>query len=271
MLVQFDTRDFGAFLTNFERACAYTEMILNPPSSSLTMNPEGILNEAIPRYHEALLGLMQVILNGKVKLSQSVGLQIGRLSARLTAGGPFNHAALSAEARLIRQLLVDDLAQHVFVTVSAEYREFFEQKEPPFGVDVANEFGDARRDIEAACRCMALNEWTASVFHSMRVLEHGLRPVAVRFNVPFEVDSWHTVLRGIEDGIATLRNRSQRALTEADRREITYYSELANEFRYFKDAWRNHVSHAREHYDERDAAAVLAHVRHFMQQLAKGV
>jgi len=130
-------------------------------------------------------------------------------------------------------------------------------------------FPEATRDMGAAMRCSALNEWTACVFHLMRVLELGLRTMATRFAVPFEVDSWHKVIKGIEDGIGELRNKQ--GLTVKDRAEITYYSDAASQFRHFKDAWRNHVSHSREHYDGRDAAKVLAHVVEFMQHLAMPV
>jgi hypothetical protein len=266
MLNKFDTRDFGAFLINFERACTYTELILTPPPVG---DPDGLLRQAIPQYRQALLGLMKTCLDGKVLLSQSVGLQIGRLEHRLSNERDFHHPSLVAEARVTRQLLLDDLAQHAFVTIPRDFRQFYEQSEPLFGQEVADEFQDANRDIEGAGRCLALSEWTACVFHCMRVLEHGLGKMAGRFSVPFGVDSWHAVLRGIEDGITILRN--QRSLTEEMRAEITYYSDIASQFRHFKDAWRNHVSHAREHYDDRVAMKVYTAVRDVMQQLAKPV
>jgi hypothetical protein len=145
----------------------------------------------------------------------------------------------------------------------------YQQTTPAFGVEVEAAFPDATGEIAAASRCYAVDEWTACVFHAMRVLEHGLRPIAQRFNVDFAVDSWHKVIKGIEDGLNALRNKQ--GLTERDRQEITYYSDAASQFRHFKDAWRNHVSHAREHYDEREAEKVLTHVREFMQHLATPV
>ena len=93
--------------------------------------------------------------------------------------------------------------------------------------------------------------------------------MAKRFNVPFAVDSWHKVIKGIEDGITDLRNKQ--GLTEQDRKEITHYSDAASQFRHFKDAWRNHVAHGREHYDDRDADKVLTHVIEFMKHLAVAV
>jgi HEPN domain-containing protein len=171
---------------------------------------------------------------------------------------------------LLDELALDVLAElrePIFLHVSHEKRALYEQREFPFGAEVAAAFPDATRDIAAAARCLALDEWTACVFHSMRVLEHGLRSLAQRFGVPFAQDSWHKVIEGVETGIEALRNKP--GLTEKDRAAITALSEAATQFRYFKDAWRNHVAHAREHYDERDAERVFSHVRDFMQHMVK--
>jgi hypothetical protein len=182
-------------------------------------------------------------------------------------------ATESWQAAVIQALLTEithdllaELSEPMFLHVNAARRDLYVQREPPFGVEVETRFEDSGKDIAAAARCFAMDVWTACVFHSMRVLEHGLRAMAERFEVSFTVDSWHKVIKGIEDGINELRNRS--GLTDWDRLEITYYSEAAAQFRYFKDAWRNHVAHARMFYDERDADRVFSHVRDFMQQLA---
>jgi hypothetical protein len=141
-------------------------------------------------------------------------------------------------------------------------REHYEQVEVP----IAAAFHGCEDDAKAAGRCLALSEWTACVFHSMRLVEHGLRKLATRFSVSFQTESWHKVIGGIEDGIDGLRNKP--GLTTADREEITALSEAATQFRYFKDAWRNHAFHARVSYDERDARSVYGHVRAFMETLA---
>lgn len=161
--------------------------------------------------------------------------------------------------------LIAELSEPMFLHIAANRRTLYEQKSPSFGLEVDLMFPDAKRDIEAASRCLALDEWTACVFHCMRVLEHGLRPLAQRFNVDFKVYAWHAVIKDVEQGIDALRNKGN--LTDKDREEITFYSDAATQFRYFKDAWRNHVSHAREHYDERDADKVYGHVRDFMQHM----
>jgi len=191
--------------------------------------------------------------------------RVGRVKDELSNDSP----DMEVVATLLQEVtydLVEELRAPMFVSIEPDLRSFYEQSDMLFGGEVASAFPDAAKDISAANRCYALDEWTACVFHAMRVLEHGLRLAAERFAVDFSVDSWHTVIRGIEGSLHALRNKQ--VLTEQDRKEITYYSEAASQFRYFKDAWRNHVSHARTHYDEGDAEKVLRHVREFMQHLA---
>jgi hypothetical protein len=38
----------------------------------------------------------------------------------------------------------------------------------------------------------------------------------------------------------------------------------------FKDAWRNHVAHARHKYEDAEAVAIYQHVGALMKQLAAG-
>lgn len=73
--------------------------------------------------------------------------------------------------------LHQDLLQHSYLLVPASHRPFFETPNL-FGTTVADEFEDAERDIAAAGRCIALDEWTAAVFHLMRVAEIGLQRLA---------------------------------------------------------------------------------------------
>jgi hypothetical protein len=190
----------------------------------------------------------------------------GRLGEMRLPLSSNDRQTLQAFAQDLSLALQEELKTQVFLAVRPENRELYLQAEPLFGAAVATAFPDATPDIAAAGRCYAVEEWTACVFHLMRVLECGLRSLAGHFNVPFTTDSWHKVIKGIEDGIAAERNKPN--LTDADRATITAHSKLAAEFRHFKDAWRNHVSHGRAAYDAREAASVYEHVRSFMQHMA---
>lgn len=227
---------------------------------------EDALRETIRKTVEATLTSAEAQL-AVGALSPRFADKIGRVKEALTDDA-CDLRVVSALLLEVTYDVIDEVRAPMFLRIEADSRPFYEQ-ESPFGAPVEAAFPEAVKDIGAASRCYALDEWTACVFHSMRVLEHGLRLIATRFNVDFAVDSWHKVIKGIEDGIAALRNKQ--GLTEQDRKGIAYYSDAASQFRYFKDAWRNHVSHGREHYDERDAEKVLTHVREFMQHLAKQV
>lgn len=263
MLKTFHLGNFGVYTGNFERALSFVEMVLEPPPKDA--DRDAMLRESIPRFLEAIAGMLDSAPQD-VHLSYPVIRQLEKFAELLKAKPqPDDFKELLVHGRIVRQAIMDDLSQHLFFSIGETNRELYEQSEPPFGKAVADKFPDASKDIECACRCVALHEWTASMFHLMRVLEHGLRFMATRFAVPFATDSWHKVLKGIEDEIAALRNKQSQ--TQKDRDEITFYSDAASQFRHFKDAWRNHVAHARVNYDEKDATKVLAHVREFMQHL----
>jgi hypothetical protein len=172
---------------------------------------------------------------------------------------------------LLRELynnLLVELSSAWFLMIPAEKRERFEQRGPAFGESVAERFPDGAADIASASRCLALDEWTACVFHLMRCLEHGLRDLASKVGLPSDVmahENWKNAIDQIEKKIRELE-AAPKSATKVETLRI--YSEAASQFRWFKDAWRNHVSHSRANYDARDAESVWHHVKQFMQHLA---
>ena len=143
-------------------------------------------------------------------------------------------------------------------------RNYYEQESPLFGEKVASSFFRASQDIAEAGRCFALGRWTASVFHLMRVLELGLAALATELGISFEFENWHTVIERIESEIRKLDGLPK---GPGKSEKLQKYSEAAKQFRYFKDAWRNHVSHSRVTYDETQSETIMRHVREFMQDL----
>ena len=123
-----------------------------------------------------------------------------------------------------------------------------------------------KQDAIAAVDCYALGHNTASVFHSMRVVELGLRDFAAAVNVSFDIQQWQTIIEQIESAIRHLGEHWKPSKTKSD--WMKFYSEAAKEFFYFKDGWRNYVSHGGDPYDEHQALGTLEHVRSFMNHLA---
>ena len=127
-------------------------------------------------------------------------------------------------------------------------------------------FPSAESDIFAGVDLWALGHSTASAFHFMRVLEHGLRALAREQGIVFDVQNWQSVIDEIESSIRRLGKSLPRGHAKADR--LQFLSEAAKEFMYFKDGWRNHVAHNRAKYDEHQARSILEHVKAFMTVLS---
>jgi hypothetical protein len=121
-------------------------------------------------------------------------------------------------------------------------------------------------DAARARNCFGLGENDACVFHLMRVLEKGLASLAAEFGEPFQFENWHNVIERVESKIRKIDPGSGSAWK--DKRQ--FYSEVACEFMFFKDAWRNHVMHGRSEYDDERAENIYSHVGAFMKHLARG-
>lgn len=127
-------------------------------------------------------------------------------------------------------------------------------------------FPAIREDVLSAVDCYALGHNTAAVFHSMRVLEHGLREIAAAVNLVFDVQQWQTIIEQVEAEVRDIGNRWPKTPGKSD--WMRFYSEAAKEFFYFKDGWRNYVSHGGAPYDEHQALGVLEHVKSIMNHLS---
>jgi len=169
--------------------------------------------------------------------------------------------ALSDEFKL---RLTDEIQLRVFYSIEPS-KQWLLSDENIISSSVADSFPSAVRDIRDAAHCLAFDCWIASVFHSMRVLEIGLNALARNLGVPCDPKNWEPLIRDIETKIAEI----DKTLTKEERLTIGKFNAgAAAQFRYFKNAWRNHVVHVRDTYDEADADKVFRSVNDFMIHLA---
>jgi len=110
----------------------------------------------------------------------------------------------------------------------------------------------------------------------MRVLEHGLHELARSVAIPMaptvELENWKNII----DQLASEIGKRRKMLTQAGKshprdEELRRLSEVALQLGYFKDAWRNYVSHARKTYDADEARSVWNHAQEFMRTLAETI
>jgi hypothetical protein len=139
-------------------------------------------------------------------------------------------------------------------------------------------FPSAEEDIRAAVDCYALGHSTASVFHSMRIAELGLRAFAWSQKIkgipqgkslkPIEWANWLDIIRALEDKQKALRQTPAGHKKDADQ---AFFNGALADLNAFKDEYRNMVSHVRVTYDELQALRALERVKHFMNRIASRI
>ncbi len=183
-------------------------------------------------------------------------------------GDPFTLTSLKFELGELNNEIARTLGEKKFMMIPADEVGYHENPDL-FGPEVAARFPNANKEITEAGSCYATGNCTACVFHLMRALEYGLRALARRLKVPFpktfELKTWDELIKDVEKEIQKIINKPKTAQRTKD---LVFYNGAAAQFRYFKDAWRNHVMHTRASYDEHQAMSVMVHVREFMQHLA---
>ncbi|MGC2247345.1 MAG: hypothetical protein WA609_12140 [Terriglobales bacterium] len=190
-------------------------------------------------------------------------IQLDSTKKRVNDAGPFHivaslgvtHQNLAHELEVLRESIEADLGDHQFYflatpdvktagEMSASWKNFSEV------------VPGAEWEGNEAISCYVLNRSTATVFHSMRAAEHGLRVLAKKLRVssalrhknqivPIEYADWQKVITAIKnklDDIGKIRVGPKRqALLEK-------YSDAADHCIYMKDIWRNNISHSRKPY-----------------------
>lgn len=178
---------------------------------------------------------------------------------------------LISRLRMFNEILEDELRRRVFLFVVPEDANLYRSPLASFSL-TWGAYPSTRPEIDEACRCYALGRYTACVFHCMAILQSGLYALAgaagATLRYPIELAEWQDVLSAIEKKIEPMRNEPRSAARDE---RVKFFSECAVQFRYFKDAWRNHVAHMRETYDRDQTHSILLHVRDFMEKLSTRV
>lgn len=171
----------------------------------------------------------------------------------------------TGEMNMLELAIKSELKDRLFLQITSNRAAFYDNN----GVLTDNAkaaFPLAFQELRNASNCHACEMDTASVFHCMRSLENGLKAFASDLSVAYNTQNWQNLLDEFDAAI-----KAERAKTNSAQKQerLQFLSEASAEFRHFKDAWRNYVSHNKTTYDESQARRVLDHVASFIETLSK--
>jgi hypothetical protein len=188
------------------------------------------------------------------------------------ADKPHDHWAseLNTRSRALRDAIETELKEHLYYQYPKQRGEKLRNWDQEWLNSLAS-FPEIKIDVFSAVDCYALQHHTASVFHSMRVAEIGLRALAferqVRLpkNKPLEWGTWQDILKGLDKEIAVIAQKPAGAKKDT---ALAFYSGAHADLNGFKDEYRNLVMHVRSNYDEHQALRALTYVHGFMERIA---
>lgn len=202
-------------------------------------------------------------LSKLMKVCDDLGLHIskGLLAPRLEH--PPN---TQAEFDLLVEATMRELQDRAFLFFPAALEKYFEQAP---NEAVLAKFPTVSRELFYAGNSLAFGLLTASVFHSMRAAEIGVRLLATELGVelkhPLELSEWGAISAGIRTKIEELEQQPRSTEKE---RDLAFFTAAAAQLFYFNKAWRVRVAHARETYSFAEAAEVFEHVRSYFAHVA---
>lgn len=187
---------------------------------------------------------------------------------------PYKWADYTADVGELQHRIDDELRRITFGFIPADRVHYF-GNENLLDATTRERFPLAAREVFEAGICYAHGCDTACVFHLMRAAEYGLRALAKKLrisfktkkgaSIPIDLQEWGTIIDKIESTIDAMKSLPKGRRKSDD---LKFYSEVAKEFRYLKDAWRNHVMHTRTFYDEHQAMSIMAHMQEFLNHLS---
>jgi hypothetical protein len=161
---------------------------------------------------------------------------------------------------------VEDETNSCFLLSMPNDRVDFYKGSHPFGDRVAAKIPGLSDDIEEAAKCLALDRHTAAVFHTMRVMERGVRLLAKRLSAAVDTDrAWGDVLADIRTEVNKIPH--DHGASAKDKERHAKFSEAEMYLRNVKDAIRNKVAHPKQTYSEEQARRRFDNAKLFIRLL----
>jgi hypothetical protein len=130
---------------------------------------------------------------------------------------------------------------------------------------VQSKFPTSFKELDRAGTCYSLGQSTASVFHSMRALEPALAALAKPFpGISPGHENWQNIIEQVESAVRSIGQQSKSQQKIEDEK---FFGAATSHLYFVKNAWRNHVAHARDSYSDDEAVKILSHTLEFVESL----
>lgn len=178
------------------------------------------------------------------------------------------------EARVLRETLSGELSKCMFYHYPPDKLRVMFGFYPSWK-RIHEAFPLAKEEALAALDCYALGHNTASVFHSMRVAEIGLRALAKERKItlprskPLEWGTWQEILTELDSFAKRIVHKTRAGKPKDD--ALSFYSGALADLSGFKDEYRNQVMHMRKPYDEHQALRAYTKVHAFMERVSEKI
>lgn len=176
----------------------------------------------------------------------------------------------STDVRALHDNVVRELSDPVFLVLPSDRKEMFANPVKGWEV-IIRAFPDSQEDIEEMNKCFALSRYTAAVFHSLLVVEHGLIKLGQYLGVTDPKPGWDATYKRL-DWLANNRGAVPIGIAFA------FIEQAKARVESMKLAWRNKVNHAagrlmveKTGFSDISAEEVIIASRSFMRQLAEGL
>lgn len=165
-----------------------------------------------------------------------------------------------------------ELDNRFFFELAASKKELFQPAAdaPIFGSEVQEQFPSVLYEIDEAAKCLALERFTATVFHLMRAMERTL--VALRKYLELQDPTnlgnrnWGVILRDLR---LEVERRTKLGTTAwRSHQDQHFFTDLIGSLAAVKLAWRDPTMHPERNYNQTEAEEVFAAVRTLMQKIA---
>jgi hypothetical protein len=257
---------------------------LKPPTLLLD-TPKAEIVASLERIHALCVSLYLVQsakyasrLLAEIKGKQLVGDAVEEMNRQIDAGN-FDHIKgamdnvlapkdLEQKVLLLRERIDDELSSVNFLVIEPTHRQMFEDDDQ-FGPAVKLAFPDTTWDIREAKQCFALERYTACGYHLMRVLDHGLKELAFRFDVTYDHRNWENVLGDIRHAFDDIHKNPKWNCYANWRDHSEFYTRAVSYLDIEKIGWRNPLAHSRAKLDQTDAELLMEKVQAFMLQLSQ--